>query len=81
MIYGKETIKIEDITATLFAHDMKKKNRKDDVDANSHVEGLVVRGEIRNGQGAESTSKNKKKVQCKDWGHMKRAETERWGMC
>lgn len=42
LTYGKEIIKVEDITAALLAHDLKKKNRKADAVGNSHGEGLVV---------------------------------------
>jgi hypothetical protein len=70
LTYGKETIKIEDITAALLAWEQRRKNNA--VEA-PQAEGLLVNGEPRRGK-VEAKSKRKKKVQCfkcGDWGHVK----------
>ena len=71
LTYGKETIKIEDITTELLAWEQRRKNNA--VEA-PQAEGLLVSGEPSRGK-VEAKSKSKKKVQCfkcGDWGHAKK---------
>ena len=76
LTYGKETIKIEEITATLLAQDLRRKNK---VVETSQAEGLLVKVEkAEKGQETSRSSKMKNKekkgpqcYKCKEWGHMK----------
>jgi len=71
LTYGKETIKVEDVTAALLSYDMRKKNTAEEV---AHGEGLLVNG-AQGRKGYEAGKNKKKKVQChkcKKWGHIKK---------
>ena len=70
LTYGKETIKIEDITVVVLAQ---KQRRKNAVQA-TKAEGLLVSGDPSR-EKVEAKSKRKKNVQffkCEDWGHVKK---------
>jgi len=69
LTYGKETIKIEDITAALLAREQRRKNNA--VEA-PQVEGLLVSGESSRRK-VEARSKRKKVwcFKCGEWGHVK----------
>ena len=70
LTYGKETIKLEDVTAALLSYDMRKRNNAEEV---AHGEGLLVNGG-QGRKGYEAGKNKKKKVQChkcKRWGHIK----------
>ena len=56
LTYGKETVKLEDITAALLSYDMRKKNNAEEV---SQGVGLLVKGEL--GRKGHEAGKNKKK--------------------
>ena len=71
LTYGKETIKLEDVTAALLSYDMRKRNNAEEV---AHGEGLLVNGG-QGRKGYEAGKNKKKKVQChkcKRWGHIKK---------
>ena len=57
LIYGKETIKVEEITAALLALNQLKQNASEE----SQGEGMVVRGNLKRGkrQGREGTIRGK----------------------
>ncbi|KAL0349826.1 UNVERIFIED_CONTAM: Retrovirus-related Pol polyprotein from transposon TNT 1-94 [Sesamum radiatum] len=81
LTYGKETIKIDEITAALLAHNQRKQNAGE----SSHGDSLYVKGNQDRGQKSEkegsgkrnsrSKSRRRKTIhcyKCKESGHMKR---------
>ena len=71
LTYGKETIKVEDVTAALLSYDMRKKNTAKEV---THGEDFLVNC-VQGKKGYEAWKNKKKKVQChkcKKWGHIKK---------
>ncbi|GMI85810.1 hypothetical protein HRI_002250300 [Hibiscus trionum] len=81
LTYGKETIKVEEITAALLAHNQRRQNTRE----SSHADGLYVKGNHDRGRKSEkegsgrrnsrSKSRGKKMFccyKCKEPGHMKR---------
>ncbi|GMI89693.1 hypothetical protein HRI_002638600 [Hibiscus trionum] len=81
LTYRKETIKVEEITATLLAH----KQQRQNIGESSHADGLYVKGNHDHGRKSKkegsgrrnSSSKSRGKktfccYKCKEPGHMKR---------
>ena len=81
LTYGKETIKVEEITAALLAHNQRKQNAGE----SSHADSLYIKGNQDRGRKSEkegsgkrnsrSKSRGKKTIhcyKCKEPGHMKR---------
>jgi hypothetical protein len=81
LTWGKETLKLEDVTGALLAFHQRKKN----IDENSQGEGLVVKGNHEHGRsnnkgdskGKNSQSKSRKRkdiicYKCEKKGHIKR---------
>ncbi|KAK4435064.1 hypothetical protein Salat_0669700 [Sesamum alatum] len=81
LTYGKETIKVDEITAALLAHNQRKQNAGESSHGDSlYVKGNQERGRKLENEGSEkrnsrSKSRSKKTIhcyKCKELGHMKR---------